>query len=333
MSLHHARRAQAALALSVLLCLLAPASAPRAADLLLRWLPPTQEGVAGYRVHLSGPSGPVSIDVGQGEPEPSGTVSHLLTSLDPAVGYDVQVTAYDAAGRESPRSNLVVARAGQEHLETPLWRADWAHYAAGVHPGEFRDTRGDVGAVIDTLFRLAEEDDGGRAYGTSGEQSLVASRLLWSVDPAWQSVEVSGRMIVLSDTMSSGIVARAPLRDLTSYFTLVRAPAGQFSLAQVGKQPLVCARGPWTGVTSGIRRWHWFRFRVTSPSGRPRVRARVWADGAREPTAWQADCWTNGTLAADTGLFGLWRNGRGAVYWADLALHPVRGTPTPISVR
>jgi hypothetical protein len=117
---------------------------------------------------------------------------------------------------------------------------------------------------------------------------------------------------------------------LDQYYALGVDARGAFALSQAGKAGLRCASSASTGVAPAASRWYRFKLRFTNPSGRARLRAKVWLSSAAEPTAWQADCWTDVTLPVGTGAIALYRDGGGVVYWDDLAVRPVTGTLDPI---
>jgi hypothetical protein len=59
------------------------------------------------------------------------------------------------------------------------------------------------------------------------------------------------------------------------------------------------------------------------------VRAKVWADGASEPSAWQVDCTDTRSDRYVSGVPGVWSMGPGSKYWDDLAIVPVGGSTPP----
>jgi hypothetical protein len=114
-------------------------------------------------------------------------------------------------------------------------------------------------------------------------------------------------------------------------FLLGADSRGVFSIEQRGKLPLRCASSASTGVSVLTGRWYRFKLRYTNPSSRSRVRAKVWREGEAEPSPWLADCWTDTPVPLDSGVFALYRDTSGTVYWDDLEVRRVTGViaPTP----
>ncbi len=85
----------------------------RAAEsVLLRWIPPPEPDVAGYKVYVAaGCAYPDQLDIGFHTPDSSGVASFPLELPEGGDEYDVMLTAYAASGAESAFSNVICVRA------------------------------------------------------------------------------------------------------------------------------------------------------------------------------------------------------------------------------
>jgi hypothetical protein len=311
--------------------------APRASadQVLLRWYPPTIGVAAGYRVYAapltSGPiTGPV-VDVGARAPDGSGAASYSLGNLDPNAAYSVEMTAYDASGFESQRSNRVTINPRVETLGTALFQSDFSVYAPGVHVASFRVTSGDTLATLNsTLFETASFSSGNIAYGTTTDPGPVAARYIGNGSSGWTSYEVGGRLMPSTAQSQAGISAHSNYPNFNRYFGLTRGSDGLMRLVAPSEPPLTCASSASTGASAASGQWERFKLRLTVVNNRTRVRAKAWADGGAEPANWQADCWTTAAAPGDPGLFGVHRLGSGGAFFDDLSVRPVIGVLAPI---
>ncbi|MDW7644576.1 MAG: fibronectin type III domain-containing protein [Desulfuromonadales bacterium] len=105
------------LSLSTLLLCLLTATLSFAADVTLAWDPNPSTGVTGYKMYYKSGSSTAPFD-GTGALEGDSPIivgdslSTTLTGLDTGVVYYFTVVAYDAAGNESPFSNIIAWTAG-----------------------------------------------------------------------------------------------------------------------------------------------------------------------------------------------------------------------------
>lgn len=108
---------------TLLLCLLA-ATLSFAADVTLAWDPSPSEGVAGYKMYYKAGSSTAPLN-GTGAIEGDSPVmvgdslTTSLSGLDSGVVYYFTVVAYDAAGNESPYSNIISWSAGDPNPYIP----------------------------------------------------------------------------------------------------------------------------------------------------------------------------------------------------------------------
>ncbi len=98
----------------------------RAAEsVLLRWIPPPEPDVAGYRVYVAaGCAYPDRFDIGFHDPDSSGVASFPPDLLEGGDEYDVMLTAYAASGAESAFSNVICVRATAQGTDSCAPRTD-----------------------------------------------------------------------------------------------------------------------------------------------------------------------------------------------------------------
>ncbi len=312
------------------------ATVARADAVLVKFRPPAAGAVAGYKLYsaleTAGPITSAALDVGKPTPDATGVASYSLSGLDPARAYVVEMTAYDSRGVESQRSNRLTLAPRLETLGSSLLAHDYNVYAPGVHVPEYEDARGDSVLTTGTnLFFVSYLSDGSRTFGTTQTSGAVRARYVGPVATNRTSSELTGRVWTTMTNAQAGIAARIT-GDGTRFFELGTNSAGAWAIRGRNEPLLACGRGPTLGVTQTTSRWHSFKLRVTRLGGITRLRAKVWAAGAAEPAAWQADCWTRIVATADSNSFALLRGGAGAAYFDDLVLKPVIGTLDPIPV-
>jgi hypothetical protein len=300
-----------------------------AQDIEVSFIPPAGQLVAGYNVYIapsvSGSLVATPIDVGKPQVDAQGVARATITGIAPAT-LAIEMTSYDSSRRESARSNRVTLTRPSEYLAPPLYLTTFQTMAIGSHPASFADK----GAI----FSIADYPAGNRVLAAPATDGVLVSRYtgVGGAAAAWEPYELYGRMFFLAGgSRRGGVAARVKLSTRASEgafgagFVLASDSTGVFTLQPGAATPLDCANSNSTGVYAYASRWYRFRLRYTEPNSRSRVRAKVWQDGTTEPSAWQVDCWTETLPAVYSGIFALYRDGWGGVYWDDLSVRPVRG--------
>lgn len=304
--------------------LVAGAQLASAQDIELAWIPPTtNSSVAGYNVYVSstiiGPIVATPIDVGRPQVDGAG-IARARIPATPAPTLRIEMTSYDSSRRESARSNRVTLVRGPEFLEAPIWSTNFSSFALGVRPPGFGGAS----------FAVTEYPTGNRVLGVAGADGYPISRYTGGSSLVWEPHEISGRMFLQLGSRVAGVAVRVGLLGrngdpFNGGFRIGSDGTGVFALQSNGGVPLTCANSTSTGVSALVLRWYHFRVRYTEPDERARVRAKVWMAGTAEPAAWQVDCWTNDLPSSESGVFALYRDGWGAVYWDDLQVRTVGG--------
>lgn len=316
-----------------LIGMLALSAVARADAVLVRFYPPAQGAVAGYKVYAAfettGTITSAPIDAGA-RPPTGGIANYSLAGLDPSRSYSVELTAYDSRGVESRRSNRVTIAPRIETLGTALWQNSFTAYAPAVHVPGFADSRGDSRTTTGTdLFSVGYFGANDPAYGTFATPGAVASTYTGPESAGWGSYEIAGRVWATSGA-AAGVAARATRSDASrQYFRLSQTATGEWTLGARNEPALTCSRAI-VGSAVVASHWYSFRFRVTRAAGKTRLRAKLWRFPGAQPVAWQADCWTTTAGSADSGAFALLRDGAGQIFFDDLSVRPVVGTLDPI---
>lgn len=302
-----------------------------AQNLDLSWIPSVSAGAAGYYVYIAravtGPLVATRIDVGRPAPDGTGVARVRLSGVDKTAPIlAVEMTTYDSQRRESVRSNRVQVAGDGETVGQPRWSSDFETQSLGSTPPGFFDYGGD--------FTIGEFNSGGMSIASPAQwtSGLATTSFLGSASRSWGPYEIEGRMLTVVGGTPAGIGVRVVSGDLHSAFLLGAGPDGDFVIDEVGKPALTCVDAAASTDVPLVRfRWMKFRLRYTNPSGRARLRAKVWNASELEPSLWQVDCGTNAAASQDTGVFALYHQGGGATYWDDLVVRPVTGTLTQIS--
>ncbi len=301
-----------------------------AKDVELSWAPSESTGVvAGYKLYIGssrlGLQTAEAIDVGLPPVDTSGIATALVSDLDRSLIIGFEMTSYDALGRESIRSNMVILDApDSERIGSSIYFENFTGLPVGVSPEGFELPAG--------AFLVAQFPDGNlAAAGQATAGSVVAAEYIGSPTFAWRNYEVTGKLMLFRRTGTAGIAVRADT-NLGSYFGFGGDGSGEFALSQAGKVPLSCALSTSTGKSVVANSWFRFRLRVTEPSSRTRLRGKFWPVGQAEPVVWLTDCWVDVTLPLGSGELALYTAGLGRAYWDDLNVKPVLGAPQPIPV-
>jgi len=316
----------------------------------LRWLPSPSQDVAGYVVHVGSSPGfrssgaGDSIDIGHDYALVDGVAERRLSDLLDTDAY-VTMQAYDSAGRRSVDSNEIfvaidsvdpvpdpvpdpeptpdpIPDPGAGQPEGPVvFSEGFDAFAVGQDPDGWRDTAANNSMVEDdTLFRTASEGGNG-VLETTSTATNIHSHLLAGGSQAWSRYELAGRMKIGDWMGGIGVTVYSDYANSDRYYRLRRFDADpSFHLAaHLSGESEVCLGSTDTGVSPGPSTWYRFRFQAGDEDGSVRLRAKVWAEAAAEPAAWQIDCTTSGQVLL-AGAPGLWSMGPGAKQWDDLSV-------------
>jgi len=311
----------------------------------IRWTHSAPQRVTGFRIYL-GPGAatfPSSLNVGL--PTASGGVySATVTLGDSELAYAV-VSALGSAGEESAYSNvrtLTPPPANPDPDPDPdpnpdpdpdpapvgdaVWSSNFENVAVGGNPGGWVDTKERHSlAVNDAIFQVATVGNT-RAFGTSSTQPNVHSHYVTAESQRWSAYEYRGRMQITNSGGGIGITALSQYPRADAYYR-IRRYAGTGATAfhispRPEDRPLEC-RSKSTGLIPSVNTWYRFRMQVDAASGGTTIRARVWRDGATEPTTWQIDCVDRSATRLVAGAPGVWSLGKGGKYWDDLEVVPL----------
>ncbi len=119
------RRRRATVLILMAASMVLPPQTRAAESVLLRWIPPPEPSVAGYKVYvMAGCAYPDPLDIGFHTPDPNGVASSPLELPEGGDEYDVMLTAYAASGAESVFSNAICVRATAQGTASCAPRTD-----------------------------------------------------------------------------------------------------------------------------------------------------------------------------------------------------------------
>ncbi|HXK24275.1 MAG TPA: LamG domain-containing protein [Myxococcota bacterium] len=270
------------------------------------------------------------IDLGLLAPDSQGIVNTMVPNWDPSRDYYVALRTYDAQGNESANSNPgVIYRVPPN--PALIFGEDFESTAVGRHPAEWVDSAPDTSAPSQgDLFAVVALPDGTHAFEAPGSTGEIQSHLDGDAALLWSSYEYSGR--IQSDSLggAAGVTVLSQYPDSASEYLLERTGAGAYTLAKRGTGALTCATSASTGVVPVAGQWLRFKVRATRfDSDRNRLRATLWADGATEPSTWQADCWDDASESIASGRVGVVSTGDPGNRWDDLSLETVADNSAP----
>lgn len=213
---------------------------------------------------------------------------------------------------------------GATPAESPEYFMDFELDAPGSDPIDWFDTAAfDSMSQDDSLFSVLTTPGGNQALGTTSTDVNIHSHFLGADPQDLYSYELSGRLMIDDARGGIGVTVYSDYPNSDSYYRLRRSSGNSFHLAPHPDAPTSCLGTTDTGVTPAAGTWYEFRFQaVDDANGGTRLRAKVWAEGAGEPS-WQIDCVDSAAGFYDSGVPGVWSMGPGAKYWDDLDLIPL----------
>lgn len=211
----------------------------------------------------------------------------------------------------------------------PDWSSDFEDVAVGANPSAWVDTRERNSlAVNDALFKVASVG-ATHALSTSSTQPNIHSHYVTPESQGWAAYEYSGRMQMTDPAGGVGVTVMSQYTRADAYYRLWRHyGAGNTSFrlsARPETRTLDCSSNA-SGVNPSPGSWYHFRVQVSAEAGGTSIRARVWREGASEPTQWPIDCVDRNTNRLTTGVPGIWSLGKGTKYWDDLEIVPLTGS-------
>jgi hypothetical protein len=302
----------------------------------LRWSPPRDRDVAGYRVYLRFPGGSHGppLDLGFVAPRQDGVASTSIMLESADRDCLAVMTAYDDAGNESIFSNeiLIGASGGTEdvppepHASGDLLLAqDWEAHVPDQDPVGWLDTGEQNGLGKDEgLFETSALIGGTMAFGTQSNRGNIHSHYLGGESSAWSAYELSGRMLLTDTSGGIGVTFLSDYPNSDSYYRLRAFTfpdfqlVPEFHLAPHPHGERFCEGKTDSGVLATAHEWYAFRIQVDARGPSTEVRARVWRAGDAEPGHWQIECADSAVNRLLHGTVGVWAGGMGEKYWDDL---------------
>lgn len=308
----------------------------------VRWTYSDASRVTGFRVRIGSSSGSYSSVINVGKPTPAGGVySATITAADAATVYAV-IAGYDAT-QESPNSNERVLLPPPPPTEPPPTEPPTtssppltgalidATLAAGDDPAGWIDTRPYNQMSTDSKLFKVMSLSGNLVYGTTSTSLNIHSHFATRESAEWTSYEVRGRMRISHPDGGIGVTALSQYPREDAYYRVRRNKGSTTAAFHISPHPgdraIACSSAK-SAVTPLPNLWYRFRFQVVPQSANTVVRAKVWSDGAGEPSTWQMDCADTSPDRLVRGVPGVWSMGPGVKYWDDLQVVPVDDAPT-----
>ncbi len=314
------------------------------------WGHPTPGQVEGFTLHYGTSPGVYDMTVDCGS-----SFSHSLIVPDSETIY-VAVSAYNmTSGVISPLSNEIVRvgdaggnrgpgegsdRRGGGGNSGGGGGADWFEnlesVALGTNLPGWRDTGPDKSLIEDDSLFDVVELGGNRVLRTTSTENYIHSHYLGSDSATWRNYQIRGRFLATDVQAKGGLTSHSSYSSEDSYYSV-----GTHWLT--GEFQITGAPSPWitthagfqcsskgTGVFVDPNVWYGLVLSVDIGDQRTDLRAKAWAEGDGEPTAWQAHCWGNHPNLPSQGTIGVWSGSQGAKYWDDLSVafvpEPASGT-------
>jgi hypothetical protein len=204
-----------------------------------------------------------------------------------------------------------------------LYAEDFESYGSGVDPDGWYDTAANNSMVEDDSLFTVYDVSGNQAFGTTSTASNIHSHYVGGGSEAWSDYRYTGRMRMTASTSGIGLTFYSDYASTDSYYRLRRYGDTDFHLAPHPDRSISLSGDTETGVVAQPNVWYWFMVEVENQEDRTAIRAKVWPEGAAEPSEWQVDAWHSGGGRFTAGRIGLWSYTSGAKYWDDLSVQPL----------
>ena len=282
-------------------------------DGLLQWTHADAVNVDGFHVHYGSSSGSYTTTVDVGLPTPAAGVYSYTLSLPAVPNVYVAATAYGAGFLTSPYSNEVVF-AGASVPGVESWSENFEGFSVGTAITNWFDTAAASSMTEDdSLFGVADVS-GNKVLTSDSTDSNIHSHYVGTGASAWSAYEVRGRMYRSNTSGGVGVTAYSNFPTSDIYYRLRTFNGAAWEL---NHHPLNACAVSSTGVIPQSSTWYRYKLRVTPISGANQVQAKIWIDGAAEPTSWQASCNDTRGSRPTSGTVGVYHSGPGTSYWDD----------------
>jgi len=198
---------------------------------------------------------------------------------------------------------------------------NFSDYFDGDDPIDWLDT--DVGSSTvenDTLFKVHSVEDN-QVFGTLTTEEDIHSHYIGADTTSWSSYQYAGRMMITDSASGIGVTFMSDYPNSDSYYRLRRTASSAFHISP-HPWPTATVTGGTTdsGIFPVANQWYRFTIQVEDDGAQTFIKAKVWADGAPEPTSWQIDCYDANPTRRTSGTVGLWCYNTGSKYWDDLTV-------------
>jgi hypothetical protein len=200
---------------------------------------------------------------------------------------------------------------------------DFDAYSAGDDPTGWYDTDANNALVENDALFDVKQVGADLVFGTDSTATNIHSHYIYGGSGDWSNYEYTGRMRMSDASGAVGVTFYSdyPLQD--AYYRVRRLDQAGFTAFHLDQHPDVSQTliGDLdSGYVPAANQWVRFHIRVQSIGGATHIQARLWDDGATEPTGWQIDATDSGAMRLAEGAVGVWSFSSGSKYWDDLTV-------------
>jgi hypothetical protein len=196
-------------------------------------------------------------------------------------------------------------------------------YAAGENFADWLDTAANNSMTEDDRLFQVYDLGGEKVFGTTSTQTNIHSHYFATEIDFVSAYEYTGRMMMTSRRGGIGVTFFSQYPSEDAYYRLRRYGSNAFHIAPHPDGKKISGDTD-TGVVPAPNKWYRFKVQVEDTGSRTEIRAKVWPDGASEPSAWQVNAYDASTTTRLTeGTFGVWSYSSGSKYWDDLAVRAI----------
>lgn len=300
----------------------------------LRWTHPLPGSVQRFEAHVRAPDGSASEAVTVPTTTPDGS-NIYQTSIEVgsgdklislrAISFAGEISAWseppqlraDSSTPPDDGGGEVVVGPGIPITPTPgaSARYDFGSVQVGDAVPWWIDSRPNFSLGIDdSLFGVVELGSN-RVLHTDSTANDIHSHVTGASN-VWSDFELRGRMAIDHADAAIGVTTYSQYVTSDVYYRLGRSRGGPFVIE--GRPNTLSCTDPTAPVTPQPGDWYRFNFDVQDMGTNNQIRAKVWREGATEPSAYSLHCVDSSAQRPRSGRIGIWSADVGEKFWDDI---------------
>ncbi len=227
-------------------------------------------------------------------------------------------------------SQVVTGTTPVDAAGTTVYAQDFETFSPGADPTGFADTAANNSMAPNNALFAVSSVGSTTALTTTSSASNIHSHVVapdaqpFATEPGYA---FTGAMRIDSAASGVGVTFFSDYPNTDAYYRLRRFNnGGSFRLSPHGTS--ITSGVTDSGVVPAAGQWYRFEIEVADTGSATTIKAKIWADGAAVPSAWQIDAVDASATRRTSGTIGVWSYLGGARHWDDFAVSAL-STPDP----